>query len=94
MGMGIFFLLQTVVGMFIDPEAADENSAAKQSRKSFSYEEAVELQKQEGGALRYYGEDEFDYEAGRVADENGNPIVRDNAGSNASSMDSRVDRAR
>jgi len=54
-----------------------ENSPQKQAKKNFSYEEAVEMQKQEGGPRRFYGDDELDIESARVTDENGNPIVRE-----------------
>lgn len=71
--MGIFFLVQTLMANFISPEADD--APAKQAKKNFSYEEAVEQQKREGGPRRFYGDDELDIESARIADEHGNPVT-------------------
>lgn len=81
--MGVFFLVQSIAGAIFGPEAADDAPSTHPAQKTFSYEEAVEQQKREGGPRRYYGDDELDIEAARIADEHGNPVTPQSQGSQA-----------
>ena len=70
--LGLSFIFQTVLSQFMGDQG--ETAPEKQANKKFTYEEAVEQQKREGGARRYYGDDELDIESAQVADADGNPI--------------------
>ena len=70
--MGVYFVVQTTFSMFFSDQS--ENAPAQQAKKSYSYEEAVEQQKRDGGPRRYYGDDELDIQSAQVADADGNPV--------------------
>ena len=58
----------------MNPSAEDENqpSVQKSQQKTYSYEEAIEKQKAEGGPRRYYAEGEgLDHESARVSEHDG-----------------------
>lgn len=77
--------MQTVINNYTGGEdiGSSADSDAVPDRKgqaggeNYSYEQAVERQKQEGGPRRYYGEDEgLDTDVARITDENGNPVAK------------------
>ena len=69
----------------MDPSAEDDQNAPKSNsqQKTYSYEEAIEKQKAEGGPRRYYAEGEgLDHESARVSSEEdgGNSVAKTDSG--------------
>ena len=67
--------MQLVINNYSEEKEDEEAAANSRSAQKFSYEQAVEMQKQEGGPRRFYGEDEgLDTDVARITDEHGNPV--------------------
>lgn len=74
--MAVSVIFQAIAGMWTgNADASDSATPANQAKSSFSYEDAVEKQREEGGPRRYYDDGELDIASARVADEDGTPIT-------------------